>query len=33
MQILLEYYSGRSPNGQFFSQDIELLGIGVHLYF
>lgn len=33
MQILLEYYSGRSPNGQFFEQDIELLGIGVHFYF
>lgn len=33
MQILLEYYRGRSPNGQFFEQDIELLGIGLHFYF
>ncbi len=33
MQILLEYYRGRSPNGQFFTEDIELFGLGVHLYF
>ena len=33
MQVLLEYYRGRSPNGQFYEQRIELLGLGLHLYF
>lgn len=33
LQILLEFYRGRSPNGQFFAEDIELLGLGVHVYF
>ena len=33
MQVLLEYYRGRSPNGQFFEHDIEFYGLGVHFYF
>jgi len=33
MQILLEYYNGKSPNGQFFEQNIELFGIGIHFFF
>jgi hypothetical protein len=30
--VMLEYYNGHSPNGQFFLQKIESLGIGVHFY-
>lgn len=33
LQLLLEYYSGRSPNGQFFERDIDYLGLGAHLHF
>jgi uncharacterized protein DUF1207 len=33
MQILLEWYQGHSPNGQFFRQRIEYLGLGVHFHF
>jgi len=33
MQILLEYYNGKSPNGQFFEQNIVLYGIGIHFFF
>lgn len=33
MQVLLEYYRGTSPNGQFFVEDIEYYGLGVHFYF
>lgn len=33
LQILGEYYSGRSPNGQFFERSIQTLGLGVHLGF
>jgi hypothetical protein len=29
-QVLLEYYRGRSPNGQFLDQDVEFFGIGLH---
>lgn len=32
-QILLEYYRGQDPNGQFFRERIESVGIGVHFYF
>jgi hypothetical protein len=32
-QILLEYYRGQDPNGQFFRQRIESVGIGIHFYF
>lgn len=30
-QILAEFYSGRSPNGQFYDRRIETIGIGVYL--
>jgi hypothetical protein len=33
LQLLLTYYNGRSPNGQFFERDIEYLGIGTHLHY
>jgi len=33
LQILGEFYSGRSPNGQFFDRSIETLGLGIHLGF
>jgi hypothetical protein len=31
LQILAEFYSGRSPNGQFYDRRIETIGIGIHL--
>lgn len=31
VQILGEYYRGRSPNGQFYGRRIETLGVGIHL--
>jgi hypothetical protein len=31
MQILAEFYSGRSPNGQFYDRRIETIGIGLYL--
>jgi len=33
LQLLLEYYRGQSPNGQFFARRIEYAGVGAHLYF
>jgi len=33
MQILLEYFHGHSPNGQFYKQRIDYLGLGVHFHF
>jgi hypothetical protein len=33
IQLLAEYYRGRSPNGQFFARDVEYAGFGIHLYF
>jgi hypothetical protein len=33
IQLLLEYYNGRSPWGQFFPETIEYFGFGAHLYF
>jgi hypothetical protein len=32
LQLLLEYYNGRSPNGQFFDERIHYLGFGVHVH-
>ena len=32
MMLLLEYYKGQSPNGQFFEHDIEYLGVGLHFF-
>lgn len=31
--LFLEYYDGRSPNGQFYERPIEYIGIGGHLFF
>jgi hypothetical protein len=33
LQVLAEYFSGPSPNGQFFSQNTEWIGLGIHLYY
>jgi hypothetical protein len=33
LQLMLEYFNGHSPNGQFYRERIEYLGIGVHLYY
>ena len=33
MQILFEYFLGRSPNGQFFKNKIESIGVGAHFHF
>lgn len=32
-QILLEYFRGQDPSGQFYRERIESLGLGVHFYF
>ncbi len=32
LDLMLEYYNGHSPNGQFFLQSIQSLGIGLHFY-
>lgn len=33
LQLLLEYYNGRSFDGQFFKQPVEYLGVGAHFNF
>jgi hypothetical protein len=33
LQLLLEYYHGRDPNGQFYRNTVEEWGLGVHAYF
>ncbi|MCG8693333.1 MAG: DUF1207 domain-containing protein [Minwuiales bacterium] len=33
IQLLVEYYDGKNPNGQFYERDIQSLGIGAHLRF
>ena len=33
IQLLAEYYTGPSPDGQFYTQHASWYGIGVHLYF
>lgn len=33
LQILLEYFRGHSPNGQFYKNTIEYLGLGAHFHF
>jgi Protein of unknown function (DUF1207) len=33
VQLLLEYFSGHSPNGQFYKDKIDYIGLGVHLHF
>ena len=31
--LMLEYFKGHSPNGQFYQRKIEYLGLGLHYYF
>lgn len=31
LQLLIQYFNGRSPNGQFYGRTIQYLGIGLHL--
>jgi uncharacterized protein DUF1207 len=33
MQLLLEWFRGRSPNGQFYKDKIEYYGVGAHFHF
>ncbi len=33
LQVLAEYFSGPSPDGQLFTQRVEWIGMGVHLWF
>lgn len=33
VQLLLEFYDGRSPNGQFFERDVTYYGLGTHVHF
>jgi Protein of unknown function (DUF1207) len=33
LQVLAEYFSGPSPNGQFYTRNTEWFGLGVHLYY
>jgi hypothetical protein len=32
LQFMLEYFNGHSPNGQFYRDEIEYVGVGIHLY-
>jgi hypothetical protein len=33
LQLLLEYYQGKSPHGQFYDNSIEHVGFGMHFFF
>ncbi|MFO7597955.1 MAG: DUF1207 domain-containing protein [Desulfocurvibacter africanus] len=33
LQLLLEYYDGHSPNGQFYNRSIQYIGLGLHLQY
>jgi len=33
LQILIEYFTGHSPNGQFYKDKVEYIGIGTHFHF
>jgi hypothetical protein len=33
LQLLIEYFNGHSPNGQFYNRKIKTIGIGTHLRF
>lgn len=33
IQLLVEYYNGSSPNGQFYGREIEYLGLGAHVQY
>ena len=32
IQLLFEYYNGKSPNGQFYERNIEYFGLGLHFF-
>jgi hypothetical protein len=32
LQLLFEYYNGKSPNGQFYERNIEFFGLGLHFF-
>ena len=32
MMLLFEYYRGQSPNGQFFENKIQYIGLGMHFF-
>lgn len=32
VQLLVEYYHGRNPNGQFYREKIDTIGLGFHVY-
>lgn len=31
-QLMLEYYNGRNPHGQFYENKIEFIGLGLHIF-
>ena len=31
LQLLMQYFNGRSPNGQFFGRTVQYVGLGLHL--
>ncbi len=33
LQIMIEYFNGHSPSGQFYAQKIEYVGLGAHFHF
>jgi hypothetical protein len=33
LQLLLEYFRGHSPNGQFYNEELDYFGVGVHFNF
>ncbi len=33
LQVLLEYFNGHSPNGQFYRRKIDYIGLGLHFHF
>ncbi|HEY7492030.1 MAG TPA: DUF1207 domain-containing protein, partial [Candidatus Tectomicrobia bacterium] len=33
LQLLIEYFRGHSPNGQFYREQVDYLGVGAHFHF
>jgi hypothetical protein len=33
IQLLVEYFNGNSVDGQFYTRDVEYLGLGIHFKF